>query len=1035
MRIFLSFIITLIIFSSGLLSQNADTAEARIYLDKAKQFMSENKADRAFFSLNQAEEIYQSVRYFPGMIKVYNTTAELFTDLGDLDRADSTLSLAKTVCQDQNLTETEDYANTLHGMGVVSWKRRKFSQAESLANQSLELKRKLFGENHLSVAAAYDILGLIAQQKGEYAFSIRLFKKALKIRETKKESLSSDYNHLGLAYFHSGNYYQAETYYLKAIEALNQQSIPPLNQSRGRNYMNLGNVYLNLGDFDQAESYYREAIYIFQQLYGPNHDGVAIGYFNLSHILAENSEIEKALGQCEKALEIFQEMYGAKHERIALVKQNLGHLYGRLGNEKLAENYHFQALKIIEDLYGKNHYLYGALLQEISSFYLSANQLKKALEFNQQAQRVLIAANPRHPDHATLLSEQGKIYHKMGNSDASMIAFQKSADIWENTIGEKYYVLAAVYTQLSEVAMEAGKYESALNYAKKGMYANTRDWDQTQAFPQPEDFISLTQAIYNYQTQAKILDKTGKPDQALQYILSADKLLTSIKLSINSEKGQLSWAEETFPMYDTGVKLAINQYHQSGDVSYLNQAFQLVERSKSSLLLESLQDTKAKQFAQIPAEVLREEKEIQSLFSYYRDQLFAEQRNGALADSVRISRFRKNIFALEQQYDSLVTRMETKYPRYYDLKYEVKTLNIEQVQRMLTNNQIMLSYFWGQDSLYIFSISHNHQTISAVSHQKIDVVKLDAFLNSCTQMNSHFKENLPLAQTYYQFLVEEPLSHHGEKQHLVIIPDGKLGYLPFEILQTDLAESETPDFRELPYLMKKYRTSYAYSATLFEQNLLNNPVNQEPFLGYAPTYASNVNPGYSSRGQNAMPLLSNLNGTVLEIQQAQKIWGGKIILGEEATEMNFKSQSSHPAIIHLAMHALVNDQEPLQSRLLFYQPQHDSLSGEYRSASLENLNSSFEDSYLNVHEIYNLELNSQLAVLSACNTGVGVMHRGEGIFSLARAFMYAGVPSIITSLWKARDLPTQQIMAIFYKNLKAGMSKDEALRQAKLSYL
>ncbi|MEZ4847631.1 MAG: tetratricopeptide repeat protein [Bacteroidia bacterium] len=334
MRIFLSFIITLTIFSSGLLSQNTDTAEARIYLDKAKQFMSENKADRAFFSLNQAEEIYQSVRYFPGMIKVYNTTAELFTDLGDLDRADSTLSLAQTVCQDQNLTETEDYANTLHGMGVVSWKRREFSLAESLINQSLELKRKLFGENHLSVAAAYDILGLIAQQRGEYAFAIKLFKKSLQIREAKNESLSSDYNHLGLAYFHSGNYYQAESYYLKAIEALDQQGIPPLNQSRGRNYMNLGNVYLNLGDFDQAESYYREAIYIFQQLYGPNHDGVAIGYFNLSHILAENSEIEKALGQCEKALEIFQEMYGAKHERIALVKQNLGHLYGRLGTMK-----------------------------------------------------------------------------------------------------------------------------------------------------------------------------------------------------------------------------------------------------------------------------------------------------------------------------------------------------------------------------------------------------------------------------------------------------------------------------------------------------------------------------------------------------------------------------------------------------------------------------------------------------------------------------------------------------------------------------
>ncbi len=142
---------------------------------------------------------------------------------------------------------------------------------------------------------------------------------------------------------------------------------------------------------------------------------------------------------------------------------------------------------------------------------------------------------------------------------------------------------------------------------------------------------------------------------------------------------------------------------------------------------------------------------------------------------------------------------------------------------------------------------------------------------------------------------------------------------------------------------------------------------------------------------------------------------GKAWLAREATERNFKENANNYGILHLAMHGLLNDQDPMFSKLLFIQ------------------NDTLEGGFLNAAEIY--DLNAQLAVISACNTASGKINRGEGIMSLSRAFMYAGCPSIVASLWKAPDAATSKIMVHFYENLNKGLTKSEAIRQAKLAYL
>jgi CHAT domain-containing protein len=209
--------------------------------------------------------------------------------------------------------------------------------------------------------------------------------------------------------------------------------------------------------------------------------------------------------------------------------------------------------------------------------------------------------------------------------------------------------------------------------------------------------------------------------------------------------------------------------------------------------------------------------------------------------------------------------------------------------------------------------------------------------------------------------------------------------------------------------------------------------NQTYFEGYAPSYENSQQPSSSTRDDNSQCLevdlssLPALSNNQKEVKEIAKMLFGKAYAGATATEEIFKRNASKPRIVHLAMHGFLNDCNPLLSGLAF---------------SLESVNKTPSDSVsdefdglLYAYEIYNLKINAELAVLSACNTGSGHLEKGEGVMSLARAFKYAGCPNVVMSLWQAEDAATAQIMKDFYGQLQQGVGKDEALRQAKMNYL
>src|SRR5690554_5651057 len=218
----------------------------------------------------------------------------------------------------------------------------------------------------------------------------------------------------------------------------------------------------------------------------------------------------------------------------------------------------------------------------------------------------------------------------------------------------------------------------------------------------------------------------------------------------------------------------------------------------------------------------------------------------------------------------------------------------------------------------------------------------------------------------------------------------------------------------LPIFIDKHAVSYGYSLKLMHiQNELKGSFNGQ-LAAFSPDY--NLDIAQNSQAEDIEILVRNGNyqlaGAKEESSRISSIFNGDLFLGDAATKSNFVENSSDYDMLHLAMHAIIDEENPELSNLIFG-----------------------NDERLYLNELYKLKIPAHLAVLSACNTGFGKIKSGEGVQSLSRAFTYAGVKSTVMSLWPVPDKQTSEIMTDFYKHLKAGESKSEALRLAKLNYL
>lgn len=416
-------------------------------------------------------------------------------------------------------------------------------------------------------------------------------------------------------------------------------------------------------------------------------------------------------------------------------------------------------------------------------------------------------------------------------------------------------------------------------------------------------------------------------------------------------------------------------YLKENKISYIESAFSLQEKTKSAVLLQTLEEKK---------NISRAEKRILEQLQNWNTIIIKEQQKTFSADISKINE------AIKKQNELMLL---LKLKEFGKSKESKKEFEINELYSKLEKDKaVLVDYFYGNEKIYSFTIENRTIKIQVFEQEAADKLIFYSFLNcfkSANAITDNPKAYCELANAIYNIL---KLPNNKHNKNLIIIPDGILNFIPFEALLSQ--KSSTTKFSKMHYLLKDFAIGYTNSAT-FYLNTTTFRHKEETVLGIFPIFENSS---------------LELTFSKKELENLKRSFKGIYLDNEKATFKNFEKEALNYAILHLSTHASSGD---------IVEP-----------ASIK-----FYDQEIYYSELYNLNINPDLVVLSACETGLGKLYKGEGAMSIARGFQFAGAQNLLFSLWKVNDFTTSVVMQGFYKNVKSGNSYFNANHQAKLDFL
>ena len=795
---------------------------------------------------------------------------------------------------------------------------------------------------------------------------------------------------LGSLYAATGNYYQALIHTNRSL-AVKVDSLGADHIDTGVNYYNSGTAHMNYGEYENAMDAFQKALPVYLEHHGEDHQRVSSLYVNMGILYDKRGESDKALEYYLRSVEIDRKLYGDDFYLLAYNYYNMAISYVNLHQNELAETYYHKTIVLsganqLYQLLATAHYGLGNIEAEKEHYHEAIALYQKSIDlFLNHFGSDFPGMNHSYRAMAKALAQQGA-YQR------SIEYLQQTLDLLARNFGSNHPFTGATYQQLASVHLQQHQFEAALEAIEHGYSALLEESVEKQPANSPDAYSDQQVLLDLVREEAKILEAKYQVTEdladlelALSTLRRAIDFIDQIRKGFILDDSKLLLQEEATATFEQAISASFKLHTRTGNDKYLDDMFEFMEKSKATLLAETLQSNALSNIQGIPDSILVEESSIKRKISFVESQLTSTDIN---MDSIH-----NQLFILRRSYDTLAEHIAETYPKYYQLKYQVDTKKLDDLRLMLEPEQAVLTYFDGHNHWYVLAITQNGinaMQIDSAHSKESEVIKFREML-----ADTQYQWNNQLANGLFSTLVADPLKGLGELDRLIVVPDGILGHISFDALTMN------PEGKP-KYAVTKYAISYTPSVTMLGLSQAHQQTSNS-YYGFAPV-----------RYQNG---LSSLSGSQQEINLAADLYHGKSYLYQQATEANLKEIESC-GVIHLAMHALIDDQDPMKSRLIF-----------------ANSADSIEDGDLYANEIYNLKLNSKLSILSACNTGYGNIVRGEGIMNLSRAFQYAGSPNILMSLWQASDASTSDIVYQFLKNIKDGKPKDLALQQAKLSYL
>jgi len=775
-----------------------------------------------------------------------------------------------------------------------------------------------------------------------------------------------------------------------------------------------GALHLNKGRNDLAMESLELAVKTFEQAGMDVSLDAATAIATLGIVFNVTGKTEQAEEQLLKALSIRRSFLSENHELIGATLNDLGLVYTKLDPEK-AIDYYEKALQVYQNLHDAHHPKIaiantnlGVAYREIGFYGDAVNHLESALE-------VWESIYPQsHPAKAFVLSNLGQTYLKMGDSETALAFYMRSLKTYQESYGDKHPDIASTFNAIGNIKISQRLYDEGLLLYQQALQANIKDFNtlSLHAVPPLEGFYNGNVLFFSLLFKAEALEARyyGKSLKFKDLLLSlntiqqGDTLIEKLRQQINNEGDKIALGAMANDVYAHGVRvahaLAENAWRKK---EYSELAFYFAEKSKSAVLLDAISDANAKSFAGIPDQLLEEERYLKALKAYCNEQL-AQKPNQEEEQSLR-----DILFKVNRDYEQFVKNLEDKFPEYYNLKFNQAIPGVKEIQSRLNEKKCLISYFIDERNnlLYTFVITRFHYKIYTKAIPP-DFDKLITGLRNSLYFNEikSYKTSADKLGSLFLPPVEKNISE------LVIIPTGRMAVVPFEALLTRSVKTE--DYAQLPYLLFRYSINYEFSAGLITREKPSKPSgNSSPaILLCAPV---------EFRSDSTLPILPGTKDEVNAIAGlfAKQNFKTKILLNEQAVEDQIKSDSiKQYRYLHFATHGLVNEDQPALSRILLNPSEQ-------------------EDGSLFSGEIYNLQLDADLVTLSACETGLGKLSKGEGVIGISSALVYAGAKRIVVSLWNVADASTSQMMTHFYDKLMAAEKPNfaAALRASKVKMI
>ncbi len=796
-----------------------------------------------------------------------------------------------------------------------------------------------------------------------------------------------------------------------------------------------GKVFIYMGDYNSSIRSLEKALALSlgmdQSIKGVHQQAIADNYLALGQLYAVMGKSQTALENLMKSLELFEQ----NRDRAGELESNLaiGSVWADYGYGDIAGSYISKSIEQAVTL------KMGTARQNqlMASVLSSAGEYEDALRWQQNA---LAEANRNRITAQIIWADigVGDIYNELGDTKRAE-RYYKAAQEVKDSLSEKSTGLQAsldmrmgdlvnALSNFSSQGSVTGEAVSLLRVAYLMINKSVND----SALIALDKAGSLFRSSQNRQGQAhvqllkgKIYAATGKYLQGLQTLDSALKYkdfpelvwqawyirgiifenqdepekaseaymnsiseIEKIRRRLSLDEFKSSYFRNKIEVYDRLIRLLLR-------MNKSEEAFLISEKARSRAFYDILSGRKINYRSALPGDLTQLEQmkrnEIDKLYRLIQNQTSTSYNDANSSRQAELREIRATLTRVQEEYEDIIQKIKLENPEYKEI-ISTEPVKIQDLRNKIDRGSALISYWVSENELIIWFITDSHITMKTVN---IDIKDLNSAVEKTRNaIRSNSLKNSDAALRELSDVILAPVyTELKTVQNLVIIPNNCLHFIPFQALMNENGE----------YLINKHNITYCPSASIYLLNAGKEPVKGSRFLGMAL--------GDVSVGNNV-----GLPGTEDELKRIMPLFSDRLTTtGEGSTESYAKKNSGDFNFIHFATHGIYNYKQPLYSFLLFPPSEND-------------------DGRLNVWEVFEMNLHSKLVTLSACETGLGNLDKGDELIGLSRAFLYAGSSAVIVSLWSVADYPTAILMSNFYKYIR-DHSLEEALTLAQKDVL